>query len=352
MLTDLAPWVQLFRAPLEQSAPVTKKVDNSWAGVVNAAAIAGAKFPELLAAQWALESGFGKHPAAPNNFWGIKGGGQRPERYCTQNTTSEYVNGQWITVCAWFRNFDSIQQGADYVVNRWYKDFNNFNGINRASTREEAAKLLVREGYATDPHYSSKLIALMDQYHVAAVPEPPVFTNLMLDVPYFSQIDSDTAHGSRMCFSSTCAMAVDYLCPDVLEGHKDDFYLKRVLEYGDTTEPYAQLSALDFFGLTAAFRQDLDVIDIEEQLRFGFPVPVGVLHTGPSSAPGGNGHWLLVVGATDDNFIVHDPFGEMNLIDGGYTKNTNGEYMSYARDLFKARWTVEGDCSGWGLIFS
>ncbi len=76
------------------------------------------------------------------------------------------------------------------------------------------------------------------------------------------------------------------------------------------------------------------------------------MRPGPSSNPGGSGHWVLVVGMTDDNFIVHDPFGEMNLIDGGYTKNTNGEYMSYARDLFKARWTVEGDCSGWGLIFS
>ena len=36
---------------------------------------------------------------------------------------------------------------------------------------------------------------------------------LLLPVPYFSQRDSATGQGDRMCFSSTCAMAAEFLKP-------------------------------------------------------------------------------------------------------------------------------------------
>jgi len=288
LLTDLAAWVQIYRSPIEQVIR-PDKVDNSWAGITAAAQRAGAKFPELLAAQWALESGFGKYPSGRFNYWGIKGGGRRPQNHCTRKETKEFLEGKWVTICAWFRNFSSIEDAASYVVNRWYKDYNNFKGINRASTREEAAHLLVKEGYATDPAYAEKLIALMNQY-ANATEAAKSSVSISLKVPFFSQLDSETNQGFRMCFSSSCAMALDYLLPGVLEGHKDDTYLRRVEEYGDTTDPYAQIYALDSYGVDAAFRQDLNLSNIETQLRKGYPVPIGVLHKGPSSAPTGGGH--------------------------------------------------------------
>ena len=53
---------------------------------------------------------------------------------------------------------------------------------------------------------------------------------------YYPQTDSATGHGDRMCFSSTCAMAIKYLRPDALKGsNADDDYLRTVLKYGDTT---------------------------------------------------------------------------------------------------------------------
>jgi len=349
LLTDLAPWVQLFRAPIEIIQPA-EKVDNSWGGIVNAARKAGAKFPELVAAQWGLESGFGKYPAAPNNFWGIKGFGRNPSSFCTQKETKEFINGEWITTCAWFRNFASIEEGVQYVVNRWYKDYKNFKGVNRAATRQEAARLLVTEGYATDPDYAGKLIKLMDQYAGPSVAVAPKEINL--PVPFFSQLDSETSQGSRMCFSSTCAMAVDFLCPGLLKGdQKDDFYLHKVNEYGDTTDPYAQIYALDTFGLNAEFRQDLDVSNVEAQLLRGYPVPIGVLHHGPVTNPSGGGHWILIVGMGEDYFLVNDPFGEMNLVNGGYVQHTHGDHLKYSHKNLLPRWTVEGSCSGWGILF-
>ena len=42
---------------------------------------------------------------------------------------------------------------------------------------------------------------------------------------YYLQTDSETKHSWRMCFSSTCAMAVKYLKPQALLGsNADDIY--------------------------------------------------------------------------------------------------------------------------------
>lgn len=131
-----------------------QKFDNNWNGVVAAAQKAGAKFPELVAAQWALESGWGKHTSGENNYFGLKGTG-------TKKSTKEYINGRWITINDTFLDFPDLETCVFYLVERWYKDFNIYQGANRARTREEAARWLVKEGYATDPGYADKLIKIM-----------------------------------------------------------------------------------------------------------------------------------------------------------------------------------------------
>ena len=59
-------------------------------------------------------------------------------------------------------DFNTPYDCINYLVTRWYKDYNGYLGVNRAYTREECARLLKSEGYATDPIYSSKLIKLMN----------------------------------------------------------------------------------------------------------------------------------------------------------------------------------------------
>lgn len=127
--------------------------DNSWEGVARLAQAAGAKFPELVAAQWALESGWGKH-APGQNYFGLKGAGQKLE-------TTEVVDGEEVEITDSFLTFSGLKECVEYLVDRWYKDFKNYKGVNRASSRDAAARQLQKEGYATNPRYASKLIELM-----------------------------------------------------------------------------------------------------------------------------------------------------------------------------------------------
>ena len=157
LLEDDADWVEMYRSPEEEPEPEIipgKEVDNSWGGIYAAAKLAGAKFPECVAAQWALESGWGQHTSGVNNFFGLKGDG-------TDCVTWEHFDGKDVTITDSFKNFDSIQDCVDELVKLWYKDYKSYKGVNRASTAGECAQLLKLEGYATDPNYPVKLIGIM-----------------------------------------------------------------------------------------------------------------------------------------------------------------------------------------------
>ena len=67
LLEEDADWIQTWRDPAIEEDPEVpivlagKENENSWGGVKAAAKKAGAKFPEVVAAQWALESAWGEH---------------------------------------------------------------------------------------------------------------------------------------------------------------------------------------------------------------------------------------------------------------------------------------------------
>jgi hypothetical protein len=159
-------FTDLWRA--EGSPAVSPAYDNTWAGVTAAAKLVGAKYPELVAAQWALESGFGKHVSGRHNYFGLKGKG-------TTRTTTEFINKARVHVDADFLNFSDLLACVRHLVDKWHLDYKGYKGCNHAPTRNDAAKWLVKEGYATDPAYASKLSALMDKHapSIAATPTPP-----------------------------------------------------------------------------------------------------------------------------------------------------------------------------------
>jgi GH24 family phage-related lysozyme (muramidase) len=177
----------------------------------------------------------------------------------------------------------------------------------------------------------------------------------VLNVPYQSQRDNYTQWW-RTCFSSSCAMALMYLKPDAVSG--DDQYLSQVLKNGDTTSSTVQVETLEHFGLNASFRQDGTLSKLKGLISSGVPVPIGILHKGPSYAPQGGGHWICVIGYNEDNkapgggyFVVHDPYGELENNNGQYS-STNGQSLNYSLKMIEQRWTCEGPGSGWYIDLS
>lgn len=164
------------KTPLASLTP--PRGPSGWAEVSSMAKTAGAKFPELVAAQWALESGWGEHVSGRNNYFGLKGAG-------TKTKTKEFINGKWIEITDNFIDFPTPQGCIKYLVDKWYKDFKNYKGVNNATNREAAAKMLVSEGYATDPDYAAKLIRLMNENS----PTPP--TSSVVALPLQQVIPQD-----------------------------------------------------------------------------------------------------------------------------------------------------------------
>lgn len=173
-------------------------------------------------------------------------------------------------------------------------------------------------------------------------------SEIKLIVPYFSQRDN-RKDPMRTCFSSSCAMLLATVDPDAIDD--DNEYINEVYKYGDTTEASAQIEALRHFGVDARFVQNASWDTIESQLKRDIPVPIGILHKGPVSNPTGGGHWICCVGITADKtkLWVHDPFGELDLISGGYV-SSDGRYRLYSKKNLGPRFLVEGPQSGWVIL--
>lgn len=127
----------------------------------------GAKYPQLVSAQWALESGWGSALSGKNNFFGIKATSGESS---TNHRTREVVNGKDVYINANFKNFETPQDAVDHLVTQWYKDYKSYKGVNNAGSPNEAAAMLKQQGYATDPSYPKKLIELMQSKGVSSGP--------------------------------------------------------------------------------------------------------------------------------------------------------------------------------------
>ena len=140
---------------------ITGTNEQKWSQVATMGRNAGAKYPNLVAAQFALESAWGTATSGRNNFFGIKATGSEP---ATVHRTREVVNGQDVFVNARFKDFRTPQDSVNHLVKQWYKDYRGYSGVNNASDVLAAADMLKTEGYATDPVYAQSLKRLLGEY--------------------------------------------------------------------------------------------------------------------------------------------------------------------------------------------
>ena len=153
LLAESAEWICKFR----ERPPAPEDYPNTWDGVKQAAQACGAKFPQLVAAQWSLESAHGTAVSGKHNYFGIKGSG-------SSHVTQEEVNGKMVTITAGFIDFPTLKDSVNYLVSRWYLDYKGYRGVNHNNSAAEAAYDLKRQGYATDSAYPQKLIRILQEH--------------------------------------------------------------------------------------------------------------------------------------------------------------------------------------------
>jgi len=226
---------------------------------------------------------------------------------------------------------------TQFSDDRWLQFWNNYKDFPH---QRKAVALLGQHIRQADPCLLTESAEWVADYK--AGPAAPAFSN-PLKVKYQSQNDNKGA-GWRECFSSSCAMLAMHWGKIT----NDDAYNTIRAKYGDSTDAQAQLSALRSLGLKADFHTDGDAATLEAEINAGRPVAVGWLHHGSRNAPTGGGHWSVVIGYNATSWILNDPNGVADLVNGGYTPNLNGAGVSYSRGNWNPRWMVGGS-GGWYL---
>ncbi|NIG98715.1 MAG: flagellar assembly peptidoglycan hydrolase FlgJ [Serratia symbiotica] len=135
---------------------------------------------QLILAQAALESCWGQREipttdgSPSHNLFGIKVG-RSWNGPVTEITTTEFEQGAAKKVKAAFRVYGSyVEAMNDYV--KLLANNPRYAGVVNARSPEQAAHALQRAGYATDPHYASKLVSVIQQMKQASAQAVKAYT--------------------------------------------------------------------------------------------------------------------------------------------------------------------------------
>lgn len=111
-------------------------------------------YPSTVLAMAALESGYNLNA---KTLFGIKGDGIVLD-------TTECINGENINIKDSFVLYSTLAEAVQglYDLMQW----NNYDRATSCTDYEEECRMVQACGYATDPEYSSKLINIVNSYHL------------------------------------------------------------------------------------------------------------------------------------------------------------------------------------------
>lgn len=119
--------------------------------------------PSLTIAQAILESAWGTHHIE-NNLFGMKATSNWKGKTAVRKT-KEYINGEWVTVEAVFRAYDSFNDSVrDH--NKLLGELDRYKKVRQAKDYRTACLEVWKAGYATDPNYPYKLIDIIETYNL------------------------------------------------------------------------------------------------------------------------------------------------------------------------------------------
>ncbi|KJG61180.1 flagellar rod assembly protein FlgJ [Photobacterium kishitanii] len=121
--------------------------------------------PALLIAQAALETGWGKKVisntlGSSNNLFNIKAD-PRWQGQKVATKTLEFHDGIAVQEQATFRSYDSYQHSFDDFVNFLQHNPRYSKALTHSNQPQQFIREIHQAGYATDPNYSNKVLAVM-----------------------------------------------------------------------------------------------------------------------------------------------------------------------------------------------
>ncbi|BBA32597.1 muramidase [Methylocaldum marinum] len=147
-------------------------VNALWPHAREAAAELGVD-PKLLLAQAALETGWGKSMAArgsdghSHNLFGIKADRSWAGEHVTAGTL-EYVNGAPVRDRAAFRAYEDYAESFRDYVNFLKTNPRYAAALEHADNPRQFLASLQKAGYATDPRYARKVLAIYEENRALA----------------------------------------------------------------------------------------------------------------------------------------------------------------------------------------
>ena len=144
---------------------------DDFIAVIRNAAIASAAESGIPAsftiAEAALESAWGQSQLAlqAKNLFGVKADASWHGDVLTMNTR-EYLKGQWVIVPARWRKYQDWQGCMDDHA-AFLHGNPRYHGCFPAKDGPSFARAVAAAGYATDPQYADKLIAIMRAHNLA-----------------------------------------------------------------------------------------------------------------------------------------------------------------------------------------
>jgi len=162
--------------------------------------------------------------------------------------------------------------------------------------------------------------------------------------------DPEDLENSRRSQSFCMAMAMKYLDARGINTIND--YLNVLNKHGNSSSKDAQLKTIREFGYTATFGMSYDGGDIKNNIKKGLPAVVSLISAGPISSPKGSPHSVVITGYDHDSWLVQDPFGELDLINGGFIERNPvaGKAIKYPFEQFNRRLFAAGGSTGWGWL--
>ncbi|KAA3627627.1 MAG: flagellar assembly peptidoglycan hydrolase FlgJ [Proteobacteria bacterium] len=134
--------------------------------------------PEVLIAQSALETGWGKaviadaRGASSHNLFNIKADSRWDGPVVAKNTL-EYVDGVAVRERALFRRYDSPEQSFQDYVAFLQGSARYASALTEAGDAKGFVRALQNAGYATDPAYANKISAILDRFKSGELPPIP-----------------------------------------------------------------------------------------------------------------------------------------------------------------------------------